>query len=79
MSWDEFCTLLGDLGGDTPLGKVVAIRSERNIKVIERFTPEQRYIRDSYLLKKHEQLKEDKEKYKAYIDALQARCKAMFG
>lgn len=78
MSWDEFCTLLGGLGEDTPLGKVVAIRAEKDVKVIERFTPEQRRIRDSYLLKKHEKLKEDKEAYKVYIDNLQARCKALF-
>lgn len=79
MSWDEFCTLLSGLGGDTPLGKVVAIRSESDINVIEHFTPEQRRIRDSYLLKKQEQLKENPEAYKAYIDNLQARCKALFG
>ncbi len=79
MSWDEFCTLLAGLCEDTPLGKVVAIRSEKDIKVIERFTPEQRRIRDSYLLRKHEQLKENPEAYKAYIDNLQARCKALFG
>lgn len=78
MSWDEFCTLLGGLGEETPLGKVVAIRAETDVKVIERFTPEQRHIRDSYLLKQQEKLKEDKEAYKAYIDNLQARCKALF-
>lgn len=78
MSWDEFCTLLSGLCEDTPLGKVVALRSEQDMKVIERFSPQQRHIRDSYLLKKQEQLKEDKEAYKAFIDNLQAKCRAMF-
>ena len=78
MSWDEFCTLLSGLCEDTPLGKVVAIRSEKDIKVIENFNAEQRRIRDSYLLRKQEQLKENPEAYKNYIEHLQARCKALF-
>ena len=45
MCFDEFKTLLGGLNGDTPLGAVVRIRSEKNRKVLEGFTPEQRRIR----------------------------------
>lgn len=79
MSWDEFCTLLCGLNEDTPLGRVVAIRSEQDIKIIERFTPGQRRIRDSYLLKRQTELQKDKAAYKAYIDRLQKSFKAMFG
>lgn len=45
MSFDEFKTLLAGLNGDTPLGAVVRIRSERDSKVLKNYTPEQRRIR----------------------------------
>jgi hypothetical protein len=44
MPWDEFCTLVSGLMSDTPLGAVVAIRSEKDQKTIKAFTPDQRRI-----------------------------------
>lgn len=45
MCWDEFITLLSGLLPDTPLGKIVAIRSEDDKDTLKHFTPEQRKIR----------------------------------
>jgi hypothetical protein len=49
MSWTEFCTLVSGLMPDTPLGQIVAIRSERDPKVLKTFTPEQKRIRNDWL------------------------------
>lgn len=45
MSWSEFTTLLAGLNGDTPLGNVVRIRSEKDPKMLKQFTQEQKRIR----------------------------------
>ena len=44
MEWDEFVSLLSGLGPDTPLGRIVQIRSESDPKRIEEFTPDMRRI-----------------------------------
>lgn len=44
MTWDEFTTLLSGLNGETPLGNVVAIRSEKDPKRIKEFSKEQKRI-----------------------------------
>ena len=44
MLWDEFATLLAGLNGDTPLGYLVRIRSEKDIKVRQKFTREEKKI-----------------------------------
>ena len=51
MPWDEFCSLLSGFMPDTPLGNIVAIRSESDPKVLKNFTKEQRLIRNNW--KKH--------------------------
>lgn len=48
MSWGEFCTLLAGLMHDTPLGQVVAIRSENDKDMLKHFTPEQHRIRNEW-------------------------------
>ena len=48
MSWDEFCTYLSGLNEKTSLGKIVAIRSEKDPKVIKEMTAEQKRIRDEW-------------------------------
>lgn len=44
MLWDEFTTLLAGLNGDTPLGYLVRIRSEKDPKVKKKFTKEEKKI-----------------------------------
>lgn len=45
MSWDEFRDLLTGLGPDTPLLRVVAIRSEEDREILKQFTPSQKKLR----------------------------------
>ena len=44
MLWDEFLNLLVGLNGDTPLGYLVRIRSERDFKVRQKFTKAEQKI-----------------------------------
>lgn len=51
MKWGEFSSLLSGLNGDTPLGNIVRIRSEKNPKVIKNFTENEKRIRSKWLNK----------------------------
>lgn len=44
MVWDEFCTLLSGLNGETPLGYLVRIRGEKDPKKRRKFTKEEKKI-----------------------------------
>lgn len=52
MTWDEFSNLLSGLGSETPLGKIVGIRSEKDQKIISEWPPEIRRIRNEWLGRK---------------------------
>lgn len=52
MKWEEFKDLLVGLGPDTPLGRIVAIRSEDNEDMLKHFTKEQRRIRNEWRSKR---------------------------
>ena len=60
MSYAEFCSLLSGIMPDTPLGQVVSIRAEKDMKVINNFTKEQKRIRNDWLLKRNQRLKKDR-------------------
>lgn len=48
VSWDEFYELLAGIAPETPLGRVVAIRSETDEKIIKQFSREQKRIHDEW-------------------------------
>ena len=48
VSWDEFYELLAGIAPETPLGRVVSIRSETDEKIIKHFSREQRKIYDDW-------------------------------
>jgi len=48
LSWPEWSKLVSGLMDDTPLGRVVAVRSERDRKMLEKFTPQQRKMRSEW-------------------------------
>lgn len=82
MSFDEFRTLLAGLNGDTPLGVVVQIRSERDRKRINQFTPAQRRIRSewaAFRAGKAGSAPVDREKYDAAMKSFAAMFRAMAG
>ena len=78
MCFDEFKTLLGGLNGDTPLGAVVRIRSERDRKALSRFTPEQRRIRSEWAKFKADSLKQGAALDRAAYDEAMKAFAAMF-
>jgi hypothetical protein len=51
MPWGEFTTLLGGLNGETPLGHIVSIRSEKDSEKIKKFSPQERKIRNEWRTK----------------------------
>lgn len=61
MSWDEFSTLVSGLLPETPLGRIVSIRSEKDQKIIKNFTPEQKKIYREWRVKKAKEEKYTKE------------------
>lgn len=48
ITWREFKALLGGLGGNTALGRIVAIRSEEDKECLKYFTREEHKIRNKY-------------------------------
>jgi len=54
VGWDEFRSLLAGLSPETPLGRMVAIRSETDKNVIKHFTHDQRRIYNDWRNRKAE-------------------------
>ena len=48
MKWNEFKMLLSGIGSETPLGKIVAIRSEDDNEILKHFTKHQYQIRNEW-------------------------------
>lgn len=48
MKWDEFCSLISGLSPESPLGRIVQIRSENDKKVLKHFTKNQHKIRNEW-------------------------------
>ena len=78
MSWSESCSLLSGIMPDTPLGKVVAIRSEKDSKVLKTFSKEQMKIHNDWILRRNQKLKENPEAYRKRMEEFQMWCKANF-
>ena len=78
MSYAEFCSLLSGIMPDTPLGQVVSIRAEKDMKVINNFTKEQKRIRNDWLLKRNQRLKKDRNAYMVYWQKIPLGLKAAF-
>ena len=78
MSWSEFCTLLSGITPETPLGRVVSIRSEKNPKILKTFTPEQKKVRNEWLKFQAQKRKQDKNAYANYWEGFRNWAKAAF-
>ena len=78
MSWSEFCTLLGGIMPETPLGRIASVRAEKDPKVIKEFTKDQKKIRNEWLIHQNQKRRDDPATYKAYLDGFQAWAKASF-
>lgn len=56
VSWDEFRSLLAGMAPETPLGRLVAIRSESDKDVIKHFTKDQKRIYDDWRSRRAERM-----------------------
>lgn len=79
MPWSEFCTLVAGLMPDTPLGSIVAIRSEQDPKVRKGFNADQKRIYNEWRLRQAERKMDDPNKLEQEMKALEAALARMFG
>ena len=73
LQFDEFLNLTSCLMPDTPLGQIVAIRSETDADVIRNFTEAQMKIRDDWVRR---EMSENEQKYTESMDRLFSMLKA---
>ena len=73
MSWREFMDLLSCISADTPLGRIVAIRSEDDAEVLKHFNKSQNEIRNEWRRKQREENGElAEEEYRQSMDKMLA-------
>lgn len=48
MKWSEFRALLVGIGPETPLGRIVSIRSETDKDILKNYTPSQKRIHSEW-------------------------------
>lgn len=77
VTWDEFCSLLAGIAPETPLGRMVAIRSETDKNVIKNFTRDQKRIYDEW--RKREAAAMASEAYDQQMQHLEQMMAAMCG
>ena len=75
MKWDEFKALVSGLSAETPLGKMVSIRSENDKDTIKRFTKEQKRIRNEWRSRSAQNM--DKQTFDQAMKGLEEMFKAM--
>jgi hypothetical protein len=51
MSWREFSAYLSGLSGDTPLGRLISVRAEKDPEKLKQFTPDMKRIRTEWARK----------------------------
>lgn len=77
MDWREFIVLLNGLTEDTPLGKIISIRSETDEEIINNYSDGQKKIYDEWRKKQLETKYRNKNKEEVMQDIKQM-FKGMF-
>lgn len=77
VSWDEFKSLLAGIAPETALGRVVAIRAEKDKEVIKRFTRDQRRVYEDWRNRKADRM--TPQAYAKEMAALEASFRNMCG
>lgn len=75
MKWGEFSSLLSGINGDTALGNIVRIRSEKDPKVIKNFSKFEKEIRSKWVNKNAKEVSQ--ENYKQAMENFKNMFKAM--
>ncbi|WP_280683559.1 MULTISPECIES: Gp15 family bacteriophage protein [unclassified Breznakia] len=75
MPWNEFCSYLTGIMDDTPLGRIVSIRAEKDKEVIKNFSKEQKQIRNDWLNRNAKKI--DKQTYDEVIEGFKNMFKKL--
>lgn len=68
MPWSEFCSYLVGLMEDTPLGRIVTIRSETDKNKLKNFNKEQKQIRSDWQRRKAKKVDTGSKSYEEAIE-----------
>lgn len=80
LPWAEWAKLVSGLMDDTPLGRVVAVRSETDREIIKHFSPWQRQMRAEWAARRAKAMtKQDRESNRKAMQALEAAMAKLFG
>lgn len=78
ISWSEIKMLVSGLLPETPLGKVIQIRSENNKEQLEHFTPEMRKIRNDWRNRMAKDKLKDEDALNKTFDNMEKMLKVLF-
>jgi len=79
LTYDEFVIYLSGLLPETPLGNIVAIRSENNRDTLKHFTPQQKKIRNDWRAYVNKIASQDEEYVKRKTEQLAKAFEQAFG
>ena len=77
MSWSEFTSLLSGIMPKTPLGQIVAIRSEDDKDMLKNFTKDQNRIRNEWRTRQINNMTDEEKKMQ--IKEIQEMFAKVFG
>ena len=78
ISWSEVKMLISGLLADTPLGKVIQIRSENNKEQLKSFTPEMHKIRNDWRNRMAKDRLKDEDALNKTFDNMEKMLKILF-
>ena len=79
ISWSEVKMLISGLLPDTPLGKVIQIRSENNKEQLKNFTPDMHKIRNDWRNRMAKDKLKDEEKLNKVFNNMEKMLEVLFG
>lgn len=78
ISWSEVRMLISGLLPDTPLGKVIQIRSENNKETLKHFTPDMHKIRNDWRNRMARDKLKDEDALNRTFDNMEKMLKILF-
>ena len=78
ISWSEIKMLISGLLPETPLGKIIQIRSENNKEQLKHFTPEMRKIRNDWRNRMAKDKLKDEDALNKTFDNMEKMLKVLF-
>lgn len=78
ISWSEIKMLVSGLLPETPLGKIIQIRSENNKEQLKHFTPEMRKIRNDWRNRMAKDKLKDEDTLNKTFDNMEKMLKVLF-